>query len=93
MRVSELMEILDTMDPDAAVWLAVQPTWPFEHEIHGICERRDFTGCDDDDDDDAPDTDRWSASESELPANDVLILSGSQVRYGSKDAWDAARHR
>ena len=94
MRVSELMEILEAMDPEAAVWLAVQPTWPFEHAIHGICERRDFADCDDHAAEDAPaGSNRWSASESELPATDVLILAGEQVRYGNKLAWDAARRR
>ena len=94
MLVSELIEILEGLGPNAAVWIAVQPTYPFEHSCAGICERRDFADSDDDDDEDLPpDTDRWSASESELPANDVLILAGDQVRYGNKDAWNAATRR
>ena len=94
MRVSELMEILETMNPDAAVWLAVQPEYPFEVALAGVCERRDFADCDDNAAEDiAADSDRWSASESELPASDVLILAGSQVRYGNKLAWDAARRQ
>ena len=94
MLVSELIEILEGLDPNAAVWIAVQPTYPFEHSCAGICERRDFADCDDDAAEDvAADSDRWSASESELPASDVLILAGSQARHGNKDAWDAARRR
>ena len=92
MRVSELMEILETMNPDAAVWLAVQPEYPFEVALAGVCERGDYAEVDETA---QPWTgsDRWSASESELPANDVLILAGSQARYGNKDAWGAARRR
>ena len=94
MQVSELIEILEGLDPNAAVWIAVQPEYPFEVTLAGVCERRDFADCDDDAAEHAPaGSDRWSASESELPANDVLVLAGSQVRYGNKLAWDAARRQ
>ena len=61
--------------------------------IHGVAVREAFTEADDDEDPDAPEAsahDRWSARPESLPRNDVFIVEGSQLRYGSKDAWDAA---
>ena len=83
MKVSELIEILENEDPDATVLLAQQPSWPFEYDVRGVVARHEF-----DEEDDAcrgPDDDRR--------ANDVFIVEGSQLRYGNRDAWDAARGR
>ncbi len=96
MKVSDLIELLEVMDPDADVYIMAQPNWPFEHGLSGVCQRSDFTEadeCDDDDEENGEDTprgrDRWSASESQLPGNDVFLVEGSQLRYGNKNAWDA----
>ena len=35
MKVSELMELLSSMNPDAEVRLANQPTWPLQHGVRG----------------------------------------------------------
>ena len=90
MKVSELIEILEDMDPEAEVFLGVQPGYPFEHRIGGVCQRGDWV---EEDETDEPWTgrDRWGASDGQFPRNDVLLLDGGQVRYGSKAAWDAAR--
>ncbi len=92
MNVHELIAILEEMDPDADVWLMVQQSYPFEVAIAGVCQRGDWVE-DEEDDTDEPWTggDRWAASESQLPRNDVFILDGGQVRYGAKAAWDVAR--
>ena len=97
MKVSDLIELLEGMDPDADVFIMAQPNWPFEHGLSGVCQRSDFTEageCDDDEEveerEEAPrGRDRWSASESQLPGNDVFLIEGSQLRYGNKNAWDA----
>ena len=98
MKVSDLIELLEGMDPNADVFIMTQPSWPFEHGLSGVCQRSDFTEpdeCDEDDQEvaeleDAPrGRDRWSASESQLPGNDVFLVEGSQLRYGNKNAWDA----
>ncbi len=94
MKVRDLIELLEGMDPDADVFIMAQPSWPFEHGLSGICQRRDFTEPDDFDDDEdveeAPRSrDRWSGSESQHPSNDVFLIEGSQLRYGNKNAWDA----
>ncbi len=93
MKVHELIEILQDMDPEADIWVMSQQNYPFEHSIAGVCQRGDWA--EEDDTDEAGESwtrgDRWSASESQLPANDVFIVEGGQVRYGAKAAWDAAR--
>ena len=97
MKVRDLIELLEGMDPNADVFIMAQPSWPFEHSLSGVCQRSDFTEADECDDDEeveereeAPRArDRWSASESQLPGNDVFLVEGSQLRYGNKNAWDA----
>ena len=95
MKVHELIAILEDMDPDADVYLMSQESWPFEHSIVGVCQREDFTEADPDADAEAEpppaDGDRWAAPGSSLPMNDVFIVEGRQLRYGSKAAWDVAR--
>lgn len=95
MKVSKLIELLSDLDPDADVYVMSQRSYPFENALDGVTIREDFVDCDDDDveaDDDpeapGPD-DRWSAPESKLPRNDVFLLEGRQLRYGSSAAWDA----
>lgn len=93
MKVRELIEILEELDPEASVYVMSQQSWPFEVAIHGVAVREAFTEADDDEDPDAPEAsahDRWGARPESLPMNDVFIVEGSQLRYGSKDAWDAA---
>ncbi|PIE65596.1 MAG: hypothetical protein CSA24_02435 [Deltaproteobacteria bacterium] len=90
MKVHELIESLQEMDPDADVYLGVQPNYPFEHRIAGLAQRGEWA---EDDEAEEPwtDRDRWGASEGQLPNNDVLILDGGQVRYGAKAAWESVR--
>ncbi len=90
MKVYELIEIMQDMDPDADVWLMSQQDYPFEHRVAGVCQRGDWV---EEDPTDEPwaDGDRWGASETQLPRSDVFILEGGQTRYGAKAAWDAAR--
>ena len=95
MKVRELIEILEELDPEASVYLMSQQNWPFEVAIHGVTVREEFTESDDEDEDGgeppaASEHDRWSARPESLPRNDVFIVEGSQLRYGSKEAWDAA---
>lgn len=42
MKVSKLIELLEKMDPDADVKLAVNPSWPFECEISHIAEKHNI---------------------------------------------------
>ena len=89
MKVNELIEILQDMDPEAEVYVMAQRNWPFECSLTGVCQRSDFTEVEDDDGDE-PEGDRWSADASRLPGNDVFLVQGDQRRYGDKAAWDVA---
>ncbi len=93
MKVRDLIGILSELDADALVFVAVQPSWPFEHVLQGVAVRRDFTEMEDDEEDADGPVDRWSADAGRLPGNDVLIVAGEQLRYGNGDAWDALRRR
>ena len=93
MKVRELIEILEELDAEASVYVMSQQSWPFELAIHGVTVREDFTEGDLEDESHDGECDRWGANEGALPGNDVFIVEGSQLRYGSKDAWDAARRR
>ena len=82
MTVAELIALLEAFDPEARVMIMSQPSWPFEYDLQGVAVREDFTG--DGDDDDAPLGDGMNE-------NDVFLLEGTQLRYGSKAAWGAGR--
>jgi hypothetical protein len=73
-KVKNLIACLQDYDPEATVRLMVQPNYPFEDSIQGVVERREF--------------------EEEVPdgckADDVFILDGGQVRYGSQKAWEVS---
>lgn len=90
MRVRELIEILEDLDPEAEVLVAVQPSWPFEHALDGVAVREDFTEMEDGDEEE-PAGDRWTAPAGRLPRNDVFIVAGDQLRYGSPNAWNVTR--
>ena len=83
MNVKQLIEILEDLDPDAEVLIVSQQHWPFENAIAGVAVREDVVF--DDDEREEPRYEKGTA------ANDVFIVEGQQLRYGSKAAWDAAR--
>lgn len=82
MTLNELIERLeeyrDELGEDAEVRLMTQQNWPFENTITGLASGAEINESDDDDDacveDDAV----------------VYIVEGTQLRYGSKRAWEAA---
>jgi hypothetical protein len=86
MKVKELMEILEEQDPDAEVLIMGQESWPFENGIHGVTVRSEIEESDEDEDDETTPERRPDGR----AANDVFIVEGRQLRYGSKTAWDVA---
>jgi hypothetical protein len=90
MKVSELIELLEEQDPDAEVLLMMQQNWPFECSLAGVTTREEMLRADrdedraDDDDDEEPRFERGTAK------NDVFLVEGEQLRYGSKTAWSVA---
>lgn len=76
MTVRELIAKLETMCPSARVLVALNPTWPWEHEIAAVIERKAIEV-------DDRDT-HWEPT-------DVLLLEGNRVGFGPEFAWaDAA---
>ncbi len=75
MRVAELIAILQDGDPEASVLIMSQPNWPFEMDLRGVTVREEFC----------------EADGAGCAPNDVFLVEGSQLRYGSRDAWANAR--
>lgn len=86
MKVSELIELLEEQDPDAEVLVMMQQNWPFECSLAGVTTREEMLRADrdDGDDDEEPRLERGTAK------NDVFLVEGEQLRYGSKTAWSVA---
>lgn len=80
MTVGELIEYLEQYDRDAQVLLMEQPGWPFEYSINGVVSREEIINQE-------TDEDRAELGDGE-EINDVFLLEGTQLRYGSKKAWD-----
>jgi hypothetical protein len=71
MTVGELIAELESYPEDANVRIMTQPSYPFEHHIDMVVQRVDFADADEEDGDE----------------DDVFILEGDQIGYGSKRAW------
>ena len=87
MKVSELIELLEEQDPDAEVLVMMQQSWPFELSLAGVTTREEMLRAEReerDDDDYEPRFERGTAK------NDVFLVEGEQLRYGSKTAWSVA---
>lgn len=80
MTVGELIEYLQDLDQDARVYFMSQPSWPFEYSIRGVTTRSEFEDIDSEENDDDHSGKR--------SGNDVFLVEGCQLRYGSKDAWN-----
>lgn len=79
MTVDELRELLEDYDGGTEVRIMSQQAWPFENAIYGVTASSEF-GPEDQDDE-----------ETEQREDVVYLVEGSQLGYGDKDAWDAAR--
>ncbi|GAB4211803.1 MAG: hypothetical protein OHK0013_33880 [Sandaracinaceae bacterium] len=87
MKVRELIELLGDQDPDAEVFIMSQENWPFENAVAGIAVREEMIEDDDDLTDEEREEPRYGRG---TAANDVFIVEGEQLRYGSKAAWRVA---
>lgn len=87
MKVSELIELLEEQDPDAEVLVMSQPNWPFELSLAGVTTREEMLRADRDEDDAGDDEPRFERGTAK---NDVFLVEGEHLRYGSKTAWSVA---
>jgi hypothetical protein len=76
MKVRDLIEALESYDPDAQVLLCTQSQWPLEAHLAGLTSREEMQGPD-------------AAPPRDGASSDVLLIEGQQVRYGSKAAWQS----
>jgi hypothetical protein len=90
MKVKELIDILEDQDPDAEVLIMSQQSWPFENGVYGVTVRSEMHDEDEDEDGDNEDATATTEARDGRATNDVFIVEGSQLRYGSKTAWDVA---
>jgi hypothetical protein len=80
MRVADLIEYLESQNPDADVRMQVQPNWPFETTISGACTQSCLL---------AIDGDSFDPTEPGATKPDtVFLIQGSQLKYGNKAAWE-----
>ena len=75
MKVRDLIEALESYDPNAEAILCIQSHWPLEAKLLGAVSREEMQGPD--------------AAPSSGSSSDVLLVEGDQLRYGSKAAWKA----
>lgn len=83
--VSDLIEALENMDPDAEVRLATQPTWPLAFRVACVTDAARFDGCDHVvPQDDCPDC------EADRDSSVVWIAAGEHPAdspYAPAEAW------
>ena len=73
MTVKQLIDLLVDMNPEAEVTMMSQPSWPMEYSLRGVAERQAF--------------DRKKPQDEKAAPNDVVLIEGQWLRYGSRDAW------
>jgi len=86
MKVQDLISILEDCDLEADVYVMSQQNYPFECALYGVAQRREFTETYDDDEAAAT-----ALTDADRRRSDVFLVEGSQLRYGSRDAWAAAQ--
>jgi hypothetical protein len=87
MKVKQLIAILEAHDPEATVLIMSQQSWPSENAVYGVTTRSELEETDEADGEDA---DAPAPGRDGRAASDVFIVEGTQLRYGSKTAWEVA---
>jgi hypothetical protein len=88
MKVSELIDLLEEMDPDAEVILQEQAGYPMEYALGGVTTRDEVLRAEAEERDDGRED--AHGLEGGRARNDVFLVEGEHLRYGSKTAWDVA---
>jgi hypothetical protein len=79
MKVRDLKALLARMDDNQNVYLLADARLPWEYELLGVAERRDFE-----------DEERTWPGHDDIPnakACDVFLVQGRGLRVGSRDVW------
>lgn len=84
MNVGELKDLLEGLDDEVEVRLMTQPSWPFEYSVAGTILWSELSGEFHPADVSIDAEDKCEMDSSE----DILYLvEGTQLGYGTKDAW------
>jgi hypothetical protein len=83
--IEKLTELAETVGENTEVRLATQPHYPFYNSIAGVVVSTDFQEGDEEEEEET----EYSAEDLEVI---IYILEGSQIGYGSKNAWNANRY-
>lgn len=78
--IERLKDLRDEHGGDTEVRLMTQQNWPFENAVHGVTTADEIAIAEQDDEDPTPTADAEKV---------VYIVEGTQLKYGSKAAWDA----
>ena len=75
--IERFEEYRDLLGGEAEVRLMTQANWPFEYWIAGLASAADM---------------REASEHEDITDDDVLyIVEGTQLGYGSKEAWEVAQ--
>lgn len=98
MNVQNLIRMLEDLDPEAEVRLAIQPSYPFEHRLGGVRYRSKNQEAIDDIHEamrggELTEEEKEEASDRllELDETDekiVYLLEGGQIGYASRNLWN-----
>ena len=80
MTVGELKELLDDYEDHQEVKFMGQPNWPFEFSISHMKSRADINRGKQEEDED-------NEIEDDEDNDDLFLVEGEQLCYGSKNAW------
>lgn len=82
MKVKQLIALLENVNQEANVVLVCQPNWPLEYSLSSVITRDDILENDESDEGEETELSRG------MSLDDVLLVEGSQLRYGSKKCFD-----
>lgn len=78
-RIRQLIELLECYEEELGngeVLLMTQQSWPFENTIKGVISR------------DSLDEGEEDMGHGEGKHSDIFLVEGTQLRYGTKKAWE-----
>jgi hypothetical protein len=93
MKVHELLELLEDVDPEATVRLATQPNWPLQFEVRGVATAADIALEGQCEEHDAYNCEECSAEQDAV----VYLVEGDHPDgaspYAPRAAWTVADNR
>lgn len=86
MTVTELMEVLEDLNPEAEIRLMIQRHYPMQSGLYGICTDEAMKHADGDEGEEDEQEDRNDSRTESV----VYLVEGAHIAYGNKKAWSVA---